>query len=123
MPQIEHRHAVLFASPPPSTPALHLRHDRGAQLTFCNGLPTRPGDAQPTASPTAAAANAAAASFAALTENLSYLDAASIEQVRQAYRFADEAHLGQLRNSGEPPSPTPLPWRRNAPPGSWMHRP
>jgi guanosine-3',5'-bis(diphosphate) 3'-pyrophosphohydrolase len=22
--------------------------------------------------------------------------------VRQAYRFADEAHLGQMRNSGEP---------------------
>nr|WP_315202652.1 bifunctional (p)ppGpp synthetase/guanosine-3',5'-bis(diphosphate) 3'-pyrophosphohydrolase [uncultured Albidiferax sp.] len=34
--------------------------------------------------------------------NLHYLDAASVEQVRQAYRFADEAHLGQLRNSGEP---------------------
>ncbi len=50
----------------------------------------------------AAAANAAAASFAALTENLDYLDSASVEQVRQAYRFADEAHLGQLRNSGEP---------------------
>jgi guanosine-3',5'-bis(diphosphate) 3'-pyrophosphohydrolase len=49
-----------------------------------------------------AAANAAAASFAALTDNLDYLDPASIEQVRQAYRFADEAHLGQLRNSGEP---------------------
>jgi guanosine-3',5'-bis(diphosphate) 3'-pyrophosphohydrolase len=31
-----------------------------------------------------------------------YLDPTSIEQVRQAYRFADEAHLGQLRNSGEP---------------------
>ena len=54
------------------------------------------------ASASVAAANAAAASFAALTENLGYLDAASIEQVRQAYRFADEAHLGQLRNSGEP---------------------
>ena len=25
-----------------------------------------------------------------------------MELVRQAYRFADEAHLGQLRNSGEP---------------------
>ena len=52
--------------------------------------------------PSAAAANAAAASFAALTANLDYLDAASIEQVRLAYRFADEAHLGQIRNSGEP---------------------
>lgn len=59
---------------------------------------------QPSSAPqgTAAAANAAAASFAALTESLDYLDAASIEQVRQAYRFADQAHLGQLRNSGEP---------------------
>ena len=49
-----------------------------------------------------AAANAAAASFAALTAKLGYLDPAEIEQVRQAYRFADEAHLGQIRNSGEP---------------------
>jgi guanosine-3',5'-bis(diphosphate) 3'-pyrophosphohydrolase len=49
-----------------------------------------------------AAVNAAAASFAALMANLDYLDASSVEQVRQAYRFADEAHLGQLRNSGEP---------------------
>ena len=52
--------------------------------------------------PTPAAANAAAASFAALTARLDYLYPADIEQVRQAYRFADEAHLGQLRNSGEP---------------------
>ncbi len=49
-----------------------------------------------------AAANAAAASFAALTARLDYLEPAEIEQVRQAYRFADEAHLGQIRNSGEP---------------------
>ncbi|NMM79986.1 guanosine-3',5'-bis(diphosphate) 3'-pyrophosphohydrolase [Acidovorax sp. SRB_14] len=49
-----------------------------------------------------AAANAAAASFAALMERLDYLDAASVELVRQAYRYADTAHLGQLRNSGEP---------------------
>lgn len=52
--------------------------------------------------PTPAAANAAAASFAALTAKLDYLNAADIESVRQAYRFADQAHLGQLRNSGEP---------------------
>ncbi|MDP2257397.1 MAG: bifunctional (p)ppGpp synthetase/guanosine-3',5'-bis(diphosphate) 3'-pyrophosphohydrolase [Polaromonas sp.] len=51
---------------------------------------------------TPAAANAAAASFAALTAKLDYLSAADIENVRLAYRFADEAHLGQLRNSGEP---------------------
>lgn len=50
----------------------------------------------------AAAANAAAASFANLSARLDYLAPADLEQVRQAYRFADEAHLGQLRNSGEP---------------------
>ena len=49
-----------------------------------------------------AAANAAAASFAALTDKLDYLSASDLEQVRQAYRLADEAHLGQLRSSGEP---------------------
>ncbi|MCZ8252372.1 MAG: bifunctional (p)ppGpp synthetase/guanosine-3',5'-bis(diphosphate) 3'-pyrophosphohydrolase [Hylemonella sp.] len=49
-----------------------------------------------------AAANAAAASFASLTARLDYLSPVDLEQVRQAYRYADEAHLGQLRNSGEP---------------------
>ncbi len=52
--------------------------------------------------PSAAATNATAASFAGLTAKLDYLSAPDIEQVRLAYRFADEAHLGQMRNSGEP---------------------
>lgn len=52
--------------------------------------------------PTPAAANAAAASFAVLMAKLDYLSPSDIEHVRQAYRFADEAHLGQLRHSGEP---------------------
>jgi GTP diphosphokinase / guanosine-3',5'-bis(diphosphate) 3'-diphosphatase len=52
--------------------------------------------------PIAAAMNAAAASFAGLTAKLDYLSPADFDQVRLAYRFADEAHLGQLRNSGEP---------------------
>ncbi len=51
---------------------------------------------------TPAAANAAAASFAALTAKLDYLSPADIDNVRQAYRFADEAHLGQIRNGGLP---------------------
>ena len=51
---------------------------------------------------TPAAANAAAASFAALTAKLGYLNKADVDSIRSAYRFADEAHLGQLRNSGEP---------------------
>jgi len=46
--------------------------------------------------------NAAAASFDALTHKLDYLDPAEIRRVRDAYRFADEAHLGQYRASGEP---------------------
>lgn len=49
-----------------------------------------------------AAINAAAASFAGLTATLDYLSPADFEQVRLAYRFADQAHLGQLRNNGEP---------------------
>jgi guanosine-3',5'-bis(diphosphate) 3'-pyrophosphohydrolase len=48
------------------------------------------------------ASDAAAASFATLTAKLDYLDAADIRRVRDAYRFADEAHLGQFRASGEP---------------------
>ena len=54
------------------------------------------------AKPTPAAVNAAAASFAVLTAKLDYLSAADVDNVRRAYRFADEAHLGQIRNSGEP---------------------
>ncbi len=33
---------------------------------------------------------------------LDYLSTEEVEQVRRAYRLADEAHLGQLRSSGEP---------------------
>jgi GTP pyrophosphokinase/guanosine-3',5'-bis(diphosphate) 3'-pyrophosphohydrolase len=43
-----------------------------------------------------------AASFAALADKLGYLSKADLKQVREAYRFADEAHLGQFRASGEP---------------------
>ena len=49
--------------------------------------------------PSTAAASATAvsrAAFAALLDNLGYLDATSIEQVRQAYlgRYADRVHKG-----------------------------
>ncbi|MCL5968989.1 MAG: bifunctional (p)ppGpp synthetase/guanosine-3',5'-bis(diphosphate) 3'-pyrophosphohydrolase [Betaproteobacteria bacterium] len=43
-----------------------------------------------------------AARFSALEAALDYLSAAEIEQVRQAFRFADQAHAGQLRNNGDP---------------------
>ena len=43
------------------------------------------------------------ASLAPLTEILgTYLDKKDIERVREAYRFADQAHLGQFRASGAP---------------------
>ncbi len=49
-----------------------------------------------------AAANAAAASFAVLEAQLGYLNEADTDMVRRAYKYADEAHLGQMRKSGEP---------------------
>ena len=49
-----------------------------------------------------AAHTAAAASFAGLVEKLDYLTESEIEDVRRAYRFADEAHLGQMRKNGDP---------------------
>jgi GTP pyrophosphokinase len=51
---------------------------------------------------TPAEVNAAAASFTRLTDKLGYLCATDLASVKAAYRFADEAHLGQIRNSGEP---------------------
>ena len=62
----------------------------------------RPRKARGASAPHPAAANAAAASFAALTSRLDYLGQSDIEKVRLAYKFADEAHLGQIRASGEP---------------------
>ena len=43
-----------------------------------------------------------ASTFATLTDKLAYLSKAELKQVRDAYKFADEAHLGQFRASGEP---------------------
>jgi GTP diphosphokinase / guanosine-3',5'-bis(diphosphate) 3'-diphosphatase len=44
----------------------------------------------------------ATASFASLLDKLDYLDENELRRVREAFRFADEAHLGQMRASGEP---------------------
>ncbi|MEY3253802.1 MAG: pyrophosphokinae/guanosine-3,5-bis (diphosphate) 3-pyrophosphohydrolase SpoT, partial [Pseudomonadota bacterium] len=43
-----------------------------------------------------------ASSFAGLLDKLAYLNKADLKQVREAYKFADEAHLGQFRASGQP---------------------
>ena len=66
-------------------------------------------DKNPPAPPSVAAQEAAeataspVASLAPLTEIIgSYLDKKDVERVREAYRFADQAHLGQFRASGSP---------------------
>ncbi len=43
-----------------------------------------------------------ASSFAALQGKLGYLGKADLRLVREAYKFADEAHLGQFRATGQP---------------------
>ncbi len=49
------------------------------------------------------------ASFSHLTEKLAaYLPASDIARVRDAFRFSDEMHLGQIRLSGEPYISHPL---------------
>ena len=42
------------------------------------------------------------ASFATLTDKLGYLSKAEHKKVLEAFKFADEAHLGQFRATGEP---------------------
>jgi GTP diphosphokinase / guanosine-3',5'-bis(diphosphate) 3'-diphosphatase len=41
-------------------------------------------------------------SFAELSDKLGYLGKADLKKIRDAYKFADEAHLGQFRASGQP---------------------
>jgi GTP diphosphokinase / guanosine-3',5'-bis(diphosphate) 3'-diphosphatase len=64
-----------------------------AALQGLQRAPLVPADATPAAE---------ASSFAGLLEKLSYLSKADLKQVREAYKFADEAHLGQFRASGQP---------------------
>jgi GTP diphosphokinase / guanosine-3',5'-bis(diphosphate) 3'-diphosphatase len=62
-------------------------------------------------------------SFAALSAKLStYLSDADLKRVREAYKFADQAHLGQFRATGEPYITHPIAvtlqcaqWRLDAP--------
>ena len=59
------------------------------------------------------------ASLAPLTEIIgSYLDKKDVERVREAYRFADQAHLGQFRASGSPYISHPSPSLKSARAGS-----
>jgi len=61
-------------------------------------LQGRPRAPAPTASPMPPEVS----SFAELADKLGYLDKADLKRVRDAYKFADEAHLGQFRASGQP---------------------
>ncbi len=47
-------------------------------------------------------------SLSNLTDKLSYLKSSEMKLVRKAFHFADEAHLGQYRQSGEPYITHPL---------------
>src|SRR6201995_3894927 len=60
--------------------------------------------------PAAAAApqQAEVTTFAELADKLGYLSKSDLKKVREAYKFADEAHLGQLRASGIPYITHPL---------------
>ncbi|PXX46771.1 RelA/SpoT family protein [Undibacterium pigrum] len=51
----------------------------------------------------ASSANTGVASITALTNRISeYMSASELKLVKEAYRFSDEMHLGQVRKSGEP---------------------
>ncbi|MBL0085728.1 MAG: bifunctional (p)ppGpp synthetase/guanosine-3',5'-bis(diphosphate) 3'-pyrophosphohydrolase [Ideonella sp.] len=60
------------------------------------------------ASSATAAPKAEVTSFAGLAERLGYLSKPEAKLIREAYKFADEAHLGQFRASGEPYITHPL---------------
>ena len=62
----------------------------------------------PPETPAQTAAKPDSASFASLSARLGYLPKAEQKQVLDAYRFADEAHLGQFRDSGAPYITHPL---------------
>jgi GTP pyrophosphokinase/guanosine-3',5'-bis(diphosphate) 3'-pyrophosphohydrolase len=59
------------------------------------GRPRTPAHGQPSRPPEVS-------TFAELADKLGYLGKADLKLVRDAYKFADEAHLGQFRASGEP---------------------
>lgn len=73
--------------------------------------PKRAAGSGRTAAPTevAPAAHSGVATFAHLIPKLEeYLTPSELKKVKEAYRFADEMHLGQMRKSGEPYISHPL---------------
>ncbi|MCK6423571.1 MAG: bifunctional (p)ppGpp synthetase/guanosine-3',5'-bis(diphosphate) 3'-pyrophosphohydrolase [Burkholderiaceae bacterium] len=85
------------------TPPWAGRGRRGAEpASDVATLEARPARPQPAANGALAGHGESTVSFAQLSAKLDYLEAADLRRVREAYRFADEAHLGQFRASGEP---------------------
>ncbi|HEX7749885.1 MAG TPA: bifunctional (p)ppGpp synthetase/guanosine-3',5'-bis(diphosphate) 3'-pyrophosphohydrolase [Bordetella sp.] len=74
-----------------------------AALRAGSRLGLRPGSGKTHADAGAESNQPPIASLAPLTELIGgYLSQSDVEKVREAYRFADSAHLGQFRASGEP---------------------
>ncbi|GAB4212250.1 MAG: bifunctional (p)ppGpp synthetase/guanosine-3',5'-bis(diphosphate) 3'-pyrophosphohydrolase [Rhodoferax sp.] len=67
-----------------------------------SGLQSAPGAGATADGGTATKPASEVCSFNQLAERLNYLSEADLARVLEAYRFADQAHLGQYRNSGEP---------------------
>lgn len=76
----------------------------GSRLTRRPAAPQeRLGEVSGTATPVVTESEPAIASMASLQQLLDgYLDPKEVALVRDAYRFSDQAHLGQFRSSGSP---------------------
>ncbi|MFO1297487.1 MAG: hypothetical protein U1F25_14145 [Rubrivivax sp.] len=91
-------------------------------LQGLQGLQRTP-PALPVAPDTTGPAAGEASSFQALADKIGYLGKADVKLVREAYRFADAAHLGQFRVDGKPYITHPLAWPASWPTGSSTRRP
>src|SRR5450830_166303 len=95
-------------SVPPSSPLPRAPNGRpGAKISATNILSAIP--AMSTQAPAAPALHSGVATFTHLTLMLEeYLTPSELKKVKEAYRFSDEKHLGQMRKSGEPYISHPL---------------
>ncbi|RZT09040.1 GTP pyrophosphokinase [Duganella sp. CF402] len=95
------------AKKPASKPAKVMSGPAASDSTEALSAPPASPPAPPviSSSPLATppALTAGVASVSHLSEKLGeYMNAADLKKVKEAYRFSDEMHLGQLRKSGEP---------------------
>ena len=77
--------------------------------TANTGNPGNPGNSSSNANGAAPVLHSGVATFTHLTLKLEeYLSSSDLKKVKEAYRFSDEMHLGQMRKSGEPYISHPL---------------